>query len=58
MEEHRFATVSEWMVHGHIMGYIRKNATNRLELVCISAFQVECFPHLTPTYSYMVREKV
>ena len=29
----RFTTVSEWMVHGNIMQYIRKQATNRLELV-------------------------
>ena len=31
-----FVTVSEWMTHGNIIEYIRKNATNRLELVCVS----------------------
>jgi serine/threonine protein kinase len=29
----QFVTVSEWMAHGNIMGYIKKNRTNRLELV-------------------------
>ena len=33
MERYQFATVSEWMIHGNIMEYIRKHATNRLELV-------------------------
>ena len=40
MEQYQFATVSEWMVHGNIMEYIRKNDTNRLELVGVSGFQV------------------
>ena len=40
MGQHQFATVSEWMIHGNIMEYIRKNATNRLELVGVSGFQV------------------
>ncbi|KAF9789222.1 kinase-like domain-containing protein [Thelephora terrestris] len=30
---HQFATVSEWMVHGNIMEYIRKHSTNRLRLL-------------------------
>jgi hypothetical protein len=42
-EKYRFATVSEWMVHGTIMKYIRTNATNRLELVCVFMFQGEGF---------------
>ncbi|KAF9644384.1 kinase-like protein [Thelephora ganbajun] len=33
IEQYPFATVSEWMVHGNIMQYIRRNATNRLELL-------------------------
>ncbi|KAF9789247.1 kinase-like domain-containing protein [Thelephora terrestris] len=32
-EGHQFATVSEWMVHGNIMEYIRKHSTNRLSLL-------------------------
>ena len=32
MEQGQFVTVSEWMEHGDIMKYIRKNAANRLEL--------------------------
>lgn len=35
---HQFITVSEWMVHGNVMEYIRKNATNRLMLVSTSRF--------------------
>jgi serine/threonine protein kinase len=42
---HLFAAVSEWMVHGNIMEYINKNATNRLGLVRVSSFQV--IPSLT-----------
>ncbi|KAF9645811.1 kinase-like protein [Thelephora ganbajun] len=33
MEEGQFITVSEWMTHGNIMEYIRKNPVNRLELL-------------------------
>ena len=33
MGKGQFVTVSEWMAHGNIMGYIKKNRTNRLELV-------------------------
>ena len=33
MKERRFATVSIWMEHGNIMEYIKRNHTNRLELV-------------------------
>jgi hypothetical protein len=40
-EQCQFATVSEWMVHGTIMGYIGKYATNRLELVRVSMFRGE-----------------
>lgn len=34
MEKGQFITVSEWMVHGNIMEYIKKNSANRLEVVC------------------------
>ena len=44
IEQYQFATVSEWMAHGNIMEYIRKYATNRLELVRVSDFQVQWFP--------------
>ena len=40
MEEGSFVTVSEWMAHGNIMAYIRKNHTNRLELVCAFDFPI------------------
>jgi serine/threonine protein kinase len=33
MEKGQFVTVSEWMEHGNIMEYIKKNHVNRLELV-------------------------
>ena len=33
MDKGQFITVSELMVHGNIMEYIRKNRVNRLELV-------------------------
>jgi len=33
MDKGQFITVSEWMVHGNVMEYIRKNSVNRLELV-------------------------
>ena len=38
--ERQFITVSEWMVHGSIMDYIRNNHANRLELVRGLAFHV------------------
>jgi serine/threonine protein kinase len=38
MGKGRFVTVSEWMAHGSIMEYIKKNRTNRLELVRNFAF--------------------
>ena len=44
IERDLFATVSEWMVHGNIMQYVRDNATNRLTLVRISAFRRPRFP--------------
>ena len=34
MEKREFITVSEWMAHGNIMQYIKRNAVNRLDLVC------------------------
>lgn len=33
LEEGRFSMVSEWMVNGNIMEYIRANAGNHLKLV-------------------------
>ena len=33
MEKGQFVTVSEWMVHGNIMEYIKHNHANRLKLV-------------------------
>ena len=33
MERGQFAIVSEWMVHGNVMEYIKNNHVNRLELV-------------------------
>ena len=33
MESRIFTTVSEWMARGNIMGFIKKNHVNRLELV-------------------------
>jgi len=44
IEQYQFATVSEWMVHGNIMEYIRKYATKRLELVRASDSHVQRFP--------------
>jgi len=44
-ERYQFATVSEWMAHGNITEYIRKNAVNRLELVRVSALRGDPFPH-------------
>ena len=32
MDKGQFITVSEWMAHGNIMEYTRKNSVNRLEL--------------------------
>ena len=34
MDKGQFVTVSEWMMHGNIMQYTRKDNVNRLELVC------------------------
>ena len=33
MDKGQFITISEWMAHGNIMEFIKKNHTNRLELV-------------------------
>ena len=46
MEKGQFVTVSEWMVHGNIVEYIKKNHTNRLELVRAFAFPVASFTKL------------
>ena len=40
INQYQFATVSEWMLHGTIIEYIRKTATNRLELVGVPGFRV------------------
>lgn len=56
--DHLFATVSEWMVHGNIMEYIRENAINRLELVRAFRFQVWLFILLLIlNVSYMAHRK-
>ena len=46
MEKGQFTTVSEWMAHGDIMKYIKKNHTNRLELVRAFAFPTTSFTKL------------
>ena len=56
IEQYQFATVSEWMVHGNIMQYIKDTATNRLALVRISVFEGQIFP-LNLCNSYMVQYK-
>ena len=33
MNKGQFITVSEWMAHGNVMEYIKRNHVNRLELV-------------------------
>ena len=33
MDKGEFITVSEWIMHGNIMEYIKKNHANRLQLV-------------------------
>ena len=33
IDKGQFTTVSEWMTHGNVMEFIRKNYVNRLELV-------------------------
>ena len=38
-----FTTVSEWMEHGNIMAYIKKNHANRLELVRVFTFLTMSF---------------
>ena len=40
IDKYQFATVAEWMIHGNIMEYIRKYATNRLELVSVPCSEV------------------
>jgi len=42
MNKGQFTIVSEWMVHGNIMEYTRKNHVNRLELV--RGFTVPAIP--------------
>jgi serine/threonine protein kinase len=34
----QFITISEWMKHGNVMEYIKRNHVNRLELVRYLAF--------------------
>ena len=46
MEKGQFVTVSEWMVHGNIMEYIKNSHTNRLELVRAFAFPTTSFAKL------------
>ena len=41
IDQYQFATVSEWMAHGNIMEYIKKNAANRLKFVGISSFRAQ-----------------
>ena len=56
--EYQFTTVSEWMIHGSIMEYIRKYATNRLVLVCGLVLQgLVISPLIVPTNSYMAQHK-
>ena len=42
IDKGQFAIVSEWMIRGNIMEYIRKNHVNRLELV--RGFTVPAIP--------------
>ena len=44
MEKGQFITVSEWMAHGNIMEYLKKNPVNRLELVRDSTSLPTQFP--------------
>jgi len=43
VRKRQLATVSEWMVRGNIMEYIKSNHANRLELVRDFAFPVTSF---------------
>jgi len=44
----RLAMVSEWMEHGTILQFVKRNvATNRLKLVCISSFRQPPLTRLT-----------
>jgi len=43
VKKKEFTTVSEWMEHGTIMDYIKKNSTNRLELVHDFTFPATLF---------------
>ena len=40
MGKGQFVTVSEWMAHGNIVEFIKKNYVNRLELVRDFSFLV------------------
>ena len=51
MEKAQFTTVLEWVAHGNIMDYIKKNSVNRLELV--SGFVLSPSPLLTCKNSCM-----
>ena len=39
LEDRGFSVVSEWMVNGHIIEYVRRNAGNHMRLVC--------YPHIS-----------
>jgi len=47
MNKGEFITVSEWMAHGNIMEYIRKNHVNRLELVRAFAVPTTSFTEMS-----------
>ena len=49
MNKGQFDTVYEWMVHGNIMEYIRKNPVNRLELVSDFTLPVAPFTKMRQT---------
>jgi len=49
MDKGQFIAVSEWMAHGTIMEYIRKNPVNRLELVRSSTVPATSFTEVRRT---------
>ena len=57
MNKGQFITVSEWMAHGNVMQYIKKNYVNRLELV--RGFAASPVPSLKCSHnSYMGQLRV
>ena len=46
MDKGQLITISEWMMHGNIMEFIRKNHVNRLELVRYSTVLVTPFTEM------------